>query len=106
VYLLLTSPISKDKNIQLILEKYQNIHINYLHIPTLISESTLEKLWKTKKIQSSQFLTSHLSDVVRFLLLKKFGGIYMDLDALTLKPLPNDIPNYVGRESWTRPFIG
>ncbi len=55
---------------------------------------------------SSQFLVSHLSDVVRFLLLQKYGGTYLDLDALILRPLPENVPNFVGRESWTHPFIG
>ena len=34
----------------------------------------------------------------------QFGGIYLDLDALIVNPLP-DIPNFIGRESVDREFL-
>ena len=48
--------------------------------------------------QTSKYYISHLSDILRVLIVKKFGGIYLDLDALILKPLP-PAPNFVGREN-------
>ena len=44
------------------------------------------------------YSVSHLSDLVRYLILYNFGGTYLDLDALIIKPLPN-LTNFLGRES-------
>ena len=52
---------------------------------------------------SIKYYISHLSDVLRFLLLHQFGGTYLDLDALIVNPLP-DIPNFIGRESVDHEF--
>ena len=34
----------------------------------------------------------HYSDIMRALVAYKFGGIYSDLDIVTLKPLPDELP--------------
>lgn len=47
---------------------------------------------------------SHLTDVLRYALLYKHGGLYLDTDVLTLKPLPNDLVDDAGRV--TTPFVG
>ena len=86
--------------------RYRNIYIRYLHIPSLVTTSPLKELWDKKVIQASRYLTSHLSDVMRFLILFHFGGTYLDLDALIIKELPKNVPNFIGREGWQKPFLG
>ena len=46
-------------------------------------------------IYVSEHAAAFVSDAARITVLRKYGGIYMDMDALTLRPLPN-ITNYLG----------
>ena len=104
VYVLMTSPKMQDRNFEVIQKDYKNLFAKYIHIPSLIQDSPLEQLWKQNDIQNSKYYISHLSDVLRFLVLHQFGGTYLDLDALIVNPLP-DIPNFIGRESVDREFL-
>ena len=104
IYLLMTSPVLQDNQLQTIQSEYKNILVKHIHIPSLIHGTPLEPLWNKKTIQESKFLTSHLSDILRFLILFHFGGTYLDLDALILKPLP-EVPNFIGRENKGTDFL-
>ena len=67
------------------------------------------KLWDDKKVDAfvkknyPEYLPfiqkfpsrMYLVDFVRYLILKKEGGVYMDLDVITKKSLPTDIPDYI-----------
>ena len=100
----MTSPQIQDRNFEIIQKDYNNLFATYVHVPSLIQDSPLEHLWKKNDIQNSKYYISHLSDVLRFLLLHQFGGTYLDLDALIVNPLP-DIPNFIGRESVDHEFL-
>lgn len=106
IYVLMTSPMIQDPNMAQLQSTYKNINIKYINVQSFIKGSPLENLWDQEAIQNSDFRESHLSDILRFLILYNFGGTYLDLDALILKTLPMDIPNFVGRESWTHPYLG
>ena len=99
VYLLLTSPIFQDKNFQVVKKKYGNLQAKYLRIPSLIYGSPISDLSWIEIIEDSKYSVSHLSDLLRYLILYNFGGTYLDLDALVIKPLPN-LTNFLGRESY------
>ena len=47
--------------------------------------------------EKGEFFYSHFSDYLRFWLLYKFGGLYMDLDAITLQELPLSM-EFIGRD--------
>ena len=49
-----------------------------------------------------QLLQNDLSDLLRFLLLYRFGGTYMDLDQMMLRPLPPTSPILVQERSWSK----
>ena len=42
-------------------------------------------------LESSRYPEYHYSDLLRVLLVHKFGGIYSDLDIVTLKPFPENL---------------
>lgn len=52
---------------------------------------------KTALSSNSDFLPTHLSDFTRLVLLYKYGGVYLDTDALMLKPLPHTLPSWLVR---------
>ena len=79
--------------------------MKHIHIPSLIFGTPIESLWNRNAIQESKFFISHLSDVLRFLILFHFGGTYLDLDVLILKPLPK-VPSFIAREHLAYDFLG
>jgi glycosyltransferase involved in cell wall biosynthesis len=53
-----------------------------------VGPNTRTWLSKSPEYKKAPFFYSHFSDYLRFWLLYKFGGLYMDLDAITLQELP------------------
>lgn len=70
-----------------ILAEYSNIHIKFLN-PVEFSKGTqLEEFFAKDKMKNSSNPIEHMSDIVRVLLLNKYGGQYLDLDVLSLVPI-------------------
>ena len=101
VYVVMTSPSMQFHNQSTagaVVKRYPNLHFRHVDAHTFVSDSELRGIWEAGVIQRSKFFVSHFSDVMRFLLLHKFGGTYLDMDQIVLKSLP-DLPNFLGRES-------
>jgi lactosylceramide 4-alpha-galactosyltransferase len=75
---------------------YPNINFNYLNITQYAENTPLDDWMRTNKLFRSSFVISHTSDVLRYLTLWKFGGTYLDLDTVSLKPLSTLNPNFAG----------
>ena len=88
--------------------QYSNIRIKYINIDAFLEGTPLHTLWKESHIQTSDFVISHLSDILRYALISRFGGTYVDTDVVFLKPLPKEefIPNFVGKENKDLPHLG
>ena len=80
------------------ISQYRNVHIRSFDISELAADTELQELWESGQVQASEHFLSHCSDLLRFLLLTRFGGMYMDQDVLSVKPLPKDIPNFLVSE--------
>ncbi|XP_028138156.1 lactosylceramide 4-alpha-galactosyltransferase-like [Diabrotica virgifera virgifera] len=78
---------------------YKNIHILHLNYGNYVKGTPVETLWTSGKIEKSSFVVSHASDVLRYLTLWKYGGIYLDLDVVVLKSLQNLPLNYAGLQT-------
>ncbi|KAF5306244.1 hypothetical protein FQA39_LY08942 [Lamprigera yunnana] len=105
VYLLFTSPgliklenTESDRILKALLS-YNNVHIQHLDYETYTKGTPVENLYKDGKVEASIYARSHASDVLRYLTLWKYGGIYLDLDVIVIKPLHELPPNYAGSES-------
>ncbi|KAF5285510.1 hypothetical protein FQR65_LT13207 [Abscondita terminalis] len=105
VYLLFTSPglikfenTESDRILKALLT-YKNIHIRHLDYEKYTKDTPVENLYKDGKVEASVYARSHSSDVLRYLTLWKYGGIYLDLDVIVIKPLNTLAPNYAGSES-------
>lgn len=88
------------------LASYSNIHFNYLNITQYTEHTPLEDWIKNEKLFRSQFLVSHTSDVLRYLSLWKYGGTYLDLDTISLKPLDTVKPNFAAAMDGTYVAVG
>ncbi|XP_072386653.1 lactosylceramide 4-alpha-galactosyltransferase-like [Diabrotica undecimpunctata] len=78
---------------------YKNVHILHLNYGNYVKGTPVETLWTSGKIEKSSYVVSHASDVLRYVTLWKYGGIYLDLDVVVIKSL-QDLPlNYAGIQS-------
>ncbi|KAL7041959.1 hypothetical protein ACKWTF_000970 [Chironomus riparius] len=67
--------------------KYKNIHLRYFNINDLTAETPFEEWIETGYVSNSPYQTSHLSDILRYAVLYKYSGLYLDLDVITIKPI-------------------
>ncbi|KAJ8979415.1 hypothetical protein NQ317_015847 [Molorchus minor] len=78
---------------------YKNLNILHLDFEKYTKNTPVEDLYTSGAIENSDYPMSHASDVLRYLTLWKYGGIYLDLDVVVIKSLENIQPNYAGSES-------
>ncbi|XP_017883751.2 lactosylceramide 4-alpha-galactosyltransferase-like, partial [Ceratina calcarata] len=64
------------------LESYPNVRIRCVYLDKYMENTPLEKWYKRGVWKESQWPISHMSDVLRYLTLWKYGGIYLDLDVV------------------------
>lgn len=66
---------------------YPNIHLRYVN-PIEFSKGTkLETFFQRRAMENSSYILEHTADVMRVLILNKYGGQYLDLDIVSLVPL-------------------
>ncbi len=71
-----------------LLEKYKNIKLKLVKLNDTFYNTTLHDWWFSKKLDTAKdpyYHISHLSDALRFTFLFKYGGVYSDLDTITIK---------------------
>jgi lactosylceramide 4-alpha-galactosyltransferase len=88
----------KYSDIAKVLFSYDNIHIRYLNIYEFSKGTVLEDLIANNTILRSKYPVEHMADVIRVLILNKYGGTYLDLDVLSLVPL-----TVINRENFACP---
>jgi lactosylceramide 4-alpha-galactosyltransferase len=69
-----------------VLSKYPNLSVILLNERNYFFGTLMEDWYNKNEWRKSKFETAHLSDYLRILSLYKGGGLYLDLDVLTLKP--------------------
>lgn len=81
------------------LRSYPNIYMRNIDLWTYSKNTPLDDWFRHDKIFHSQYLNSHVSDLLRYLSLYKFGGTYLDLDVVVQQNFNNIPSNYAGAES-------
>ena len=71
---------------QSVLAQYPNIVVVLVNESEYFANSPLEKWYQKGEWRNSSYKNQHLSDYARILSLYKGGGMYMDLDFITLRP--------------------
>lgn len=88
VYLLYLSPSKLSESSRVlyeILKDYSNVKIRRIMINEYVKDTPLERWYASGILKSSYWPTSHMSDILRYLTLWKYGGIYLDLDVVVKK---------------------
>ncbi|XP_023233605.1 lactosylceramide 4-alpha-galactosyltransferase-like [Centruroides sculpturatus] len=65
-----------------------NVHMRRMSFEEIFVGTPLEDWYFKKEWKKSKYKTHHLSDAVRYAVIWRYGGIYLDLDIVMLKPLP------------------
>ncbi|XP_076285843.1 lactosylceramide 4-alpha-galactosyltransferase-like [Lasioglossum baleicum] len=78
---------------------YPNVKIRRIFAEEYVKKTPLEQWYKGDVLKRSQWPRSHMSDILRYLTLWKFGGIYLDLDVVVTTSLVN-LTNFAGAEGW------
>ena len=67
---------------------HKNIIIVKVNFSRLIADTWITKLWESGVITGTRFYLNDISNVLRIVLLLKFGGVYLDSDVISVKPVP------------------
>ena len=79
------------------MESYRNISFLYIEdLASFVEDSPFEKLVGSSKLDNATFTVENDSDILRILLLYLYGGVYLDLDVISLKEFNEKLPiNFV-----------
>ncbi|XP_055297569.1 lactosylceramide 4-alpha-galactosyltransferase-like [Sitodiplosis mosellana] len=78
---------------------FTNIHFLNVNIDTFVEGTPVQKFYHSGKLFTSKYLIEHMSDFLRFLVLYKYGGIYLDTDVIVQKNFDNLPDNFLGKEA-------
>ncbi|KAG5670082.1 hypothetical protein PVAND_000367 [Polypedilum vanderplanki] len=70
-----------------VLLSYPNIRIRFANITEFTRGTIVEKFFAENFVGKSEFRLEHTSDIIRMLVLNKFGGLYLDHDVLSVYPI-------------------
>jgi len=85
VNLLYLSPSPPSDRTNLLIKqllKYKNVHVNRIQVTEYMRNTPTEKWYSSGILDIDKWPNIHMSDVLRYLTLWKFGGIYLDLDVI------------------------
>ncbi|XP_035221733.1 lactosylceramide 4-alpha-galactosyltransferase-like [Stegodyphus dumicola] len=100
-----TDPIKFDDPLMKTLITVPNIKIIQINIEVLFHGSPLFDWYRAKKWEKSKWKASHLSDALRFFLVWKYGGMYLDTDIVTFQSMEH-LKNVAITEDWNRVASG
>lgn len=68
------------------LQSYSNVHFRHAYMPKLVKNTPVENwFFSGTFFKTTSYLQPAVSDFLRFILLYKYGGTYIDLDVISLK---------------------
>lgn len=75
---------------------YANVRLRRIDLKEYTHDTPIDEFVRSGVMDKGRWLVEQYSDMLRILTLWKFGGIYMDLDVVSLKPMP--LINFIGAE--------
>ncbi|KAM4042598.1 alpha-1,4-N-acetylglucosaminyltransferase-like isoform 2-T7 [Anomaloglossus baeobatrachus] len=81
------------------LSTYKNIYFLPLRLEELFAETPFLAWYETINPKREIYWTHVKSDACRFALMWKYGGIYMDTDVISIRPIPEK--NFLAAETFT-----
>ncbi|CAG0915857.1 unnamed protein product [Notodromas monacha] len=78
-------------------EKYPNIMFTTIDIVQWLNGTILQPWLSKNLLENSTYKTVHMSDILRYVTMFKYGGLYLDTDVVVMKPM-DELVNAVGLE--------
>lgn len=69
-----------------ILRQHRNVKLRFVNIKDFTKHTPLERWIQSDELSNSKYVVSHTSDVLRYLLLYKYSGLYLDMDVIVTSP--------------------
>ena len=69
---------------------YENIIFAKVNFSKLVADTSVSNLWESHAVTGTGFYQENISDVLRIVVALKFGGVYLDSDVISVKPLPDN----------------
>ncbi|CAH2980081.1 unnamed protein product [Chilo suppressalis] len=82
-----------------LLQELGNVKFYRIHLTKYAKGTPLEDFVAKGALNRTRWRISHTSDVLRYLTLFKWGGVYLDLDVVVAKPFNGLARNWAARES-------
>jgi lactosylceramide 4-alpha-galactosyltransferase len=103
IYYIFTTKADKVKlevnELVKVLYSYSNIHLRFANVLEYSKGTRLQNFFERDALGNSSYPLQHASDVFRGLTLNKFGGQYLDTDAISLVPIKSiNWPNFACAE--------
>lgn len=76
--------------------KFPNVHFRSVQLRKLAHDTPVKTWIETADIFKSYAMDKHMSDLVRLLLLYKYGGTYLDTDMMLIKNIKELEHNWIG----------
>lgn len=108
IYVVFTGPTTlvpsnptdnKTRMSDVLTNNFKNVHFRSVILDELSKGSALVEFVRLKKYESSKFLRSHFSDLLRYSILWKYGGLFCDLDIVVMKNFDKLGENFVCKSS-------
>ena len=78
-------------------ENFKNIIFARVDFAKLVANTPMAKIWSKGIITTKGYYLNNISDVLRVIVLWRYGGTYLDSDTISVKPVPSDL---VYKENW------
>ncbi|XP_060665854.1 lactosylceramide 4-alpha-galactosyltransferase-like [Drosophila nasuta] len=77
---------------------YTNVHIRRVNLWQFSAETPVENWIRRENLFDSRYLMNNISNLLRLLVLYRYGGLYLDMDMLVLRRFENESINFLGAE--------
>lgn len=101
VNVLFAAPTTKEtlKNTSILLKEYKNLNFFRVQLVKYAKGTPLEELVVGGATNRTRWRISHTSDILRYLSLYKWGGVYLDMDMVVAKSFDLLVKNWAASES-------
>ena len=69
-------------------ELYRSFQVDFKQ---LVANTPTSELWGTGAVTKKRHYLNNISNMLRIVLLLNFGGVYLDSDVITVRPIPRKV---------------
>lgn len=81
------------------LQTYSNIHLYRIHVKTFADRTPFQNFFSSSSLENSLHPVYHSAEILKYLTLNKWGGVYLDTNMMVSKPFDNLPLNWIAREN-------